>query len=122
MKIITFLLLLSTPILFSGNHVAEWLSPKEHDFGDIPQGKPVDYFFEFKNISEEVFTIDNIRSTCGCTAPDWSETPVEADSTSRIKITYDAYKTGYFRKKVKVYFSTQRKAEVLYVEGYVLEP
>lgn len=122
MKIVTFLFLIMSPILFKGEKVAKWLGPQEHDFGDIPQGQPVDYFFKFKNVSQEAFVIDNIRTTCGCTAPDWSEAPTESDSTSQIKITYDAYKTGYFRKKIKVFFSTQRKAEILYVEGYVLEP
>lgn len=108
--------------LFLGGSVVEWLGPKEHDFGNIKQGVPVDYTFKFKNIGDKPFVIDNIRTTCGCTAPDWSDLPVESNASDEIKITYDARKTGYFRKKIKVFFSEQRKGETLYVEGYVLEP
>jgi len=122
MKTFFFLLLFVPTAFFVRDPVAEWLVPKTHDFGDIPQGQPVDYFFRFKNISDEPFVIDNIRTTCGCTAPDWSEAPIESDSTSLIKITYDARKTGYFRKKIRVFFSSQRKVELLAIEGYVLEP
>ncbi len=120
MKFIGLILLLAlSPFL--ADPVVEWLDEKEHDFGDIVRNKPVVKYFSFKNISGEPITIDNIRSTCGCTAPDWSAAPVEHDSISKIRIEYDARKTGYFRKKIKVFFNSQRKAEVLYVEGYVLE-
>lgn len=99
----------------------EWLGEVDHDFGDLEQGKPVEHLFQFTNHHTEPITIDNIRTTCGCTAPDWSEAPIEAGSTDTIKITYDSKKTGYFRKKIKVYFNHQRKAEILYVEGFVLD-
>ena len=120
MKNFSFLLLLLLPVLFKGDPVVEWMTPMEHDFGDIEQNKPVTHFFKFKNISGEPFIIDNVRTTCGCTAPDWSNEPVEADSTNQIKIEFNAAKTGYFRKKIRVFFSNQRKAEMLHIEGYVL--
>ena len=120
MKQFSFLLLL-VPFLFLAPPVVEWQGAMDHDFGDLEQGKPVEHLFKFKNISTEPITIDNVRTTCGCTAPDWSFEPIQADSISQLKITYDAHKTGYFRKKIKVFFNSQRKAEILYVEGYVLE-
>lgn len=122
MKTFLFLLLLVPTTFFVGDPVVEWMVPKEHDFGDLQQGQPVDYYFKFKNVSNEPFVIDNIRTTCGCTAPNWSKEPVESDSTSQIKITYDARKTGYFRKKIRVFFSNQRKGEILFIEGFVLDP
>ncbi len=120
MKLFGFLLFISF-LTVSAPPVVEWLDEKEHDFGDIERNKPVVKFFKFKNISGEPITIDNIRTTCGCTAPDWSIEPVEHDSTSQLRIEYDAQKAGYFRKKIKVFFNSQRKAEILYVEGFVLE-
>ncbi len=108
--------------LFFATPVVEWIGPKEHDFGDLKQGVPVNYVFKFKNVSDKPFVIDNIRTTCGCTAADWSELVVESNATDEIKITYDSRKTGYFRKKIKVFFSEQRKGETLYIEGYVLDP
>ena len=39
----------------------EWLTEDTHDFGDIPQKKPVKYDFRFRNISGEPLVIDNVR-------------------------------------------------------------
>jgi len=119
MKMLSVTLLVLSS-LFLGTPVVEWMGKKEHDFGDLKQGVPVEHVFKFKNIGDKPFVIDNIRTTCGCTAADWSELVVESNATDEIKITYDSRKTGYFRKKIKVFFSEQRKGETLYVEGYVL--
>ncbi len=116
--------LLFLACLFSFSMVAtdaafEWDTPKEHDFGDIQQRNPVSYNFVLHNTSDEPFLIDNVRTTCGCTAPDWSYDPIEPGSYSTIKVTFDAKKIGYFKKRVKVYLSCQKKAEVLVIEGWV---
>jgi uncharacterized protein DUF1573 len=121
MKILSLIFLLLSPTLFIAEPIVEWLSPLEHDFGDLEQDIPVEHFFKFKNISGEPITIDNVRTTCGCTAPDWSLEPVEADSSNQLRIEFNAAKPGYFRKKIKVYFNSQRKAEILYIEGFVLD-
>ena len=81
--------------------------------------KPVEFKFEFKNTSEEPMLMDNVRTTCGCTTPDWAWDPIEPDSTSFIRVVFDAKKQGFFNKKVKVFFSNQRKPTVLKIEGYV---
>ncbi len=108
----------SSFLLFNESKV-EWLSPLTHDFGDIPQGKPVKVDFRFKNISDEVLTIDNVRTACTCTATDWSDEVIEPGKNGSLEIEYDALKPGYFQKKITVYFSGQRKAEKLYIEGFV---
>ncbi len=116
-----FILFLGSTLLTIAPSRVEWLVPKEHDFGDIPRNEPVTVDFKFINTSDEPLFIDNVRTTCGCTATNWSEAPVAAGDTSSIIITYNAKKKGYFRKKAKVYLDGQRKAEILYVEGYVVD-
>ncbi|PHI21706.1 hypothetical protein CEQ90_02300 [Lewinellaceae bacterium SD302] len=96
-----------------------WLVPTEHDFGDIPQDVDVVYEFKFRNDTDRPLVIDNVRMGCGCTSGDWAETPVEPDSTGTLTITYDARNDGYFRKYVKVYFSGERRAQKLWLEGFV---
>ena len=119
MQIAYFLCLLFLPLSFNSDSKVIWESPMEYDFGDINYKKPVQYDFVFKNISGEDLIIDNVRTTCGCTVPDWKETPIAPDSIGHIKVRFDARNLGYFRKKIKVYFDGQRKAEKLYIEGYV---
>lgn len=97
----------------------EWLSPLTHDFGDLKQGVPVTHDFRFKNTGDEPLTIDNVRSSCGCTAIDWQEEAVAPGGHGVITIEYDAKREGYFYKKITVFFSNQRKGEKLYIEGYV---
>jgi len=119
MKAIFLSILLS--FVLATTQSVEWLHPKTHDFGDIPYGREVSHSFSFKNISQKALTIDNVRASCGCTTPNWSAMPIFPDSTSSIVIKYDAADPGFFQKKIKVYFHKQRKAELLYIEGYVIE-
>ena len=117
MKYLTILLFLF--VATQPPSVVEWLTETEHDFGDIKQGQPVTVDFRFKNTSEEPITIDNVRSTCGCTASEWEETVIEPGKESKVKIEFDAKKLGYFHRKITVFFSNQTKAEKLYITGYV---
>lgn len=117
-------LLLVLPLVLlvvNEDQVVSWVSPTEHDFGDIPFQEPAQHTFRFKNISDQPIVIDNIRPGCGCTAVDWEETLIEPDSVGLIKTSYNANVKGYFRKSMKVYFHGQRKAEKLWLEGYVIE-
>lgn len=121
MKALLFLFL---PILFlpwSSDPSVSWLSPTEHDFGDIHFKEPAHHTFRFKNISGGPLVIDNIRPGCGCTAVNWEDEVIEPDSTGTIEASYDAHIKGYFRKSMKVYFHGQRKAEKLWLEGHVIE-
>ena len=115
-----FLLLYLLP-LFSIIHNApvQWLSQQDYEFTEVVQNEPVTCFFRFKNHSDVPILIDNVRTTCGCTAPDWSVEPIEPQGVSEIKVVYDAKKLGYFKKKIRVYFSNQKRAEVLTIQGIV---
>jgi len=99
--------------------VVEWLTETDYDFDDLTHNKEATVLFKYKNISNEPITIDNVRTSCGCTAPDWDEYPVAPDSIGVIKIVYDSEKQGYFRKKIKVFFNSQRAAEKLFINGFV---
>jgi archaellum component FlaG (FlaF/FlaG flagellin family) len=98
----------------------EWLVPKTHDFGNIPRHQEATYTFEYRNTGSEPLYIDNVRTSCGCTAPDWEEKPIPPGETGKINIIYDAADIGYFIKSIKVYFHGRRKADKLYIEGDVV--
>lgn len=113
--IVTF----STFFQVEGPAKVEWLVETEYDFGEIPQHESVRYTFTFKNISDQPITIDNVRTSCGCTGTTWSQTPVPADSVGSVVLEYDAALPGEFRKYARVFFKGQRKAEKLWVSGFV---
>ena len=99
--------------------VVEWLTPQEHDFGSIRRFNPVAFVFEFKNRTNDTITLQTVRTTCGCTAADWTETPIAPGETGAVRIEYDAYQTGDFNKKIRVFFDKQRKPDFLKIRGSV---
>jgi len=118
---IVFMLFLSSKPAVHKSRV-EWLTPTSHDFGNIPRDVPVECVFVYKNISSEPLTVDNVRTSCGCTAPEWDTGEViMPDSTGQIRLVFDAHMPGYFYKLAKVYFSGQRKGEKLIIEGEVVK-
>lgn len=86
---------------------AEVLSVKEteHDFGKIPQGKPVYYYFEIANTGTTAFKLDNVQASCGCTTPEWSKEEIAPGTTAKIKVGYNAAAEGYFEKPVTITYN-----------------
>lgn len=115
--------LLNNPVIEpspnAGKAVVEWLTPREHDFGSVRHERPVQYVFKFKNITNEPIIVEAVRTTCGCTAANWTEKPIEPGASGEVRIEYDAYQRGDFSKKIKVFFDKQRKADVLKISGTV---
>lgn len=108
-----------TPV--NSGTVVRWTTETDHDFGEIPAGKPTRFVFTFQNLLDEPIVLQTVRTTCGCTAADWPEAPIEAGKSGGVQIEYDANKIGTFRKKITVFFDKQRKAETLWIRGEVLE-
>lgn len=82
----------------------------EHDFGKIPQGKPVYYTFDIVNTGKTELKLDNVQASCGCTTPEWSKDPIAPGATAKIKVGYNAAAENYFEKFITItYNSTQSK-------------
>lgn len=99
----------------------EWVDGNYHDFKILKQHKETFYKFHFKNISKDTISIETIRTSCGCAAPSWTSNPIAPDSSSFIELEYNTAKLGYFERKIKVFFHQIRKAEVITIEGEVVE-
>jgi hypothetical protein len=80
----------------------------EHDFGKIPQGKPVYFSFEVTNTADKPLKIDNVSASCGCTTPEWSKEEIAPGATGKIRVGYNAAADGQFEK----YFSVQYNGNV----------
>ena len=102
------------------NHVVTWLTETEHDFGEVRQSATVRYVFKFKNAIAEPIVLQTVRTTCGCTAAEWTEAPIAPGEPGEVTIEFDADRGGSFRKKITVFFDKQRKAETLWISGEVI--
>jgi len=88
-----------------------------HDFGKIPQGRPVTYVFEIVNTGSEPLRLENVQASCGCTTPEWTKDPIAPGATSQIKVGYNAHAEGRFTKNVTVFYD--KKNKVITISGEV---
>lgn len=94
-----------------------------HDFGKVPQGKPVSYTFKFTNIGEEPLIITAVESTCGCTVPSVEPkqgTPIKKGEAGSITVTYNAAVAAPFNKFVKITSNSKTPLKMLYIKGEVV--
>ena len=94
------------------------LKETSFDFGRIPQGKPVYHFFEVTNMGKTPMVISDIQTTCGCTTPEWSKTPIPAGETTKIKVGYNAAAEGHFEKQITISYNQNLSKQVL-IKGNV---
>jgi uncharacterized protein DUF1573 len=69
--------------------VIEW-EGLEHDFGTIKEGDKVSYVYKFKNTGAVPLIIENVRPSCGCTAPNWSKEPIPVGGTGEVEVVFDS--------------------------------
>lgn len=125
-KLITLCICLLSVITFtamaqSDSPKAEFKFDKEtHDFGKIPQGKPVEATFEFTNTGDEPLVISEVKPTCGCTIADFTKTPVLKGKTGTIKLTFNAAVANAFSKAVTVMSNSKTPVKMLYIKGEVV--
>jgi hypothetical protein len=73
------------------------------DFGDIIQGDTVKHIFKFKNTGTAPLILSEVITTCGCTAPKWTNKPILPGKEGQIDITYNsAGKEGLQNKVITV--------------------
>lgn len=92
----------------------------KHDFGKIPQGEPVTILFPFTNHTNEVIFLDNVRTSCGCTAPTWTKDPILPGETNEIELTYNSKTSGAFVKTAKVFFRDVKEPQTIVIKGDVI--
>jgi hypothetical protein len=84
----------------------------EHDFGKIPQGKPVYYFFEIINTSDVPLKLDNVQASCGCTTPEWSKDPIPAGGPDQIRVGFNAANEGPFEKPITITYNGSQTKQI----------
>lgn len=94
------------------------LKETKYDFGKIPQGKPVKHIFEVLNNSKEPLQIENVQASCGCTTPEWDNTPVAPGATRKITVGYNAAAGGPFEKTITVFYDSGKTKQFI-IKGEV---
>ncbi len=63
--------------------------------------------------------INVVRTTCGCTRPEWPEKPVAPGEKGKIGITYNTKLAGNFQKSITVYSNAKDSPTKLMIKGNV---
>ncbi len=95
---------------------------QEHDYGKIPLKEEIEYRFEFSNPGKTPLVISNVKTSCGCTIPEWPRKPVKPGAKGEIKVAYDAASPGVFLKTITVYFNGKGSPVRLSIKGQVGHP
>jgi len=91
-----------------------------HDFGELEKGKPAAYQFTFVNNSKETVLLTNVKAACGCTATNYTKTPIKPGEKGMVEATYNSAAPGVFQKTVTITTSEPNAApKVLTIKGKV---
>jgi hypothetical protein len=92
----------------------------EHDFGTIAEGQVVEHTFALTNTGEAPLIIQNAQPSCGCTAPDWTKTPIPPGGTGFVKAKFDSNgKPNIQNKSITVTANTWPKQTVIRFKAMV---
>lgn len=116
-----FLLLACSPAVIR-NDASIGFGKEKHDFGTIAYKKEANYSFEFTNTGKSPLIISEVKTSCGCTVPEWTKAPIRSGEKGQIKITYDAAFPGVFHKTVEVFYNGAGSPFSLEIKGEVAYP
>ncbi len=92
------------------------------DFGKVSKkdGK-VSHVFSFTNEGGRNLVITNARADCGCTRPQYDDSPVAPGKEGTLKVTFVPAAKGHFTKKVTVTTNGNPRKVRLIIKGEVVE-
>jgi len=64
--------------------------------------------------------ITDVKAACGCTATEYTKTPVKPGETAKVVATYNAAAKGAFTKTVTVTTNAETTPKVLSFKGTVI--
>lgn len=96
---------------------------KSNDFGEITQGDKVEYTFEFENVGNEPLILSDVRTTCGCTAPEWPKEPIAPGGSAKLRVVFNsAGKMGMQNKVITVMSNAVNSPERVKIVANVMPP
>ena len=88
--LIIILFLTASTLSFADKGPRISFTTDHHDFGNVLQGKTVEYTFRFENKGTEDLLIKEVTTSCGCTAALVSSSTVKPGENGEITVSYDS--------------------------------
>lgn len=121
-SLLLFVLLYACSDTVTRNDASIGFSNEKYDFGTIPYKKKAAFSFEFTNPGKTILIVNEVKTSCGCTVPEWSMAPILPGGKGQINIKYDAAIPGIFHKTVEVFYNGVGSPHNLEIKGEVEYP
>jgi hypothetical protein len=95
---------------------------KDHDFGTFRESDGIiTHDFEFTNTGKVPLIIDDVKASCGCTTPQWTNEPLLPGKTGNIRVSFDPkQRPGSFSKNIQVISNADIPSVTLTIHGVVI--
>ncbi|MGB0981888.1 MAG: DUF1573 domain-containing protein [Winogradskyella sp.] len=90
------------------------------DYGTIMQNSDGMRLFTFTNTGDAPLLISKVKTTCGCTVPSYSKTPILPGETGELNIKYNTKRLGAFTKTVTVISNAEGGNKILKIKGTIV--
>lgn len=90
-----------------------------HDYGTIKQGGNGTCQFDFKNTGGEALVLTNVKSSCGCTVPNWPKEAIAPGESATITVKYATNRIGPINKSIRVTSNGSEQPIILRIKGRV---
>jgi hypothetical protein len=92
----------------------------EVDFGQRKEGDILDTVFVFTNTGEAPLVISKVRTSCGCTVPEWPKEPIQPGEKGRILVSFNTnHKTGNQVKTITIHSNEKQLTRTLRIKAQV---
>jgi len=120
----TVLLLALIAIVLGSNaqpHAKISFANPKHDFGQLKaESGSIKHKFEFTNTGNQHLLINEVKSSCGCTSPDWTRQPIAPGGKGFIIAEFDPKdEHGTFDKSLTVISNALESPSTLRITGTV---
>ena len=90
------------------------------DYGTIKPGSEGTRFFTVTNTGDKPLILSNVKASCGCTTPEWSQDPILPGKSAKIKVGYNTTLNGEFLKMIEVFSNDPANSRsVINIKGKV---
>lgn len=118
---LTIIALLVSLIVNATNPDVTWQT-RVHDFGAFNEvDGNVSYTFKYVNSGDCPLTIVSARTSCGCTTPKYTHTPIEPGDSGCVTVTFNPTgRPGRFNKRINITFNEINTPIALSIKGSVI--
>lgn len=96
-----------------------WTEPLHMALGEVRRHQTYTLEYPFTNNGDRPVILDNVRTDCGCTAPEWSREPIPPGAGSVIVLEFRPTSKGRHRKKARVWIRGEKRPVTLSFEAIV---